>query len=123
MLGSISGVVSDAQGAVMPVAKVSVTNAETGVATHAVTNDAGFYSIHNLSVGTYTLSVERDGFRRYMRQGLILSTGQTLGLDVRMEIGAVSESVTVTAAAPLIDETTADRGGTLDNTRVTGVSR
>ena len=63
-LGSISGVVSDAQGAVMPGAKVAVTNTETGVATHVATNDAGFYSIHNLAVGTYTLSVEREGFRR-----------------------------------------------------------
>ena len=101
-LGSASGVVTDSQGAVIPGAKVSLSHTETGVPTHAVTNDAGFYAVANLQVGTYTLSVEHEGFRRYVRGGLIVSTGQTLGLDVKLEVGAVNETVSV-QETPLIE--------------------
>ena len=67
---SISGVVSDAQGALVPSAKVTMTNTATGVQTRAATNDAGFYSIPSLPVSDYTLSVEHEGFRRYVREGI-----------------------------------------------------
>jgi hypothetical protein len=105
---AISGVVSDSQGAVIPGAKVTITNLGTDVPSSAVTNQAGFYSIPNLPVGAYTLAVEHQGFRRYVRQGLSLSTGQTLGLDVKLEIGAVSETVNVSGETPLIETRTSD---------------
>jgi hypothetical protein len=105
---SVSGVVSDAQGAIVPGAKVTITNLGTDLPRSAVTNQAGFYSIPNLPVGAYTLAVEHQGFRRYVRQGLSLSTGQTLGLDVKLELGAVSETVNVSGEAPLVESRTSD---------------
>jgi hypothetical protein len=105
---AISGVVSDLQGAVIPGAKVTITNLGTDVPSSAITNQAGFYSIPNLPVGAYTLTVEHQGFRRYVRQGLSLSTGQTLGLDVKLDLGAVTETVNVSGEAPLVESRTSD---------------
>ena len=82
-LASVSGVVSDPQEAVVPSAAVSATNKATGVDTKTATDAAGFYAIRNLPIGAYTLTIEHPGFRRYVRQGIILTTGQSLGLDVR----------------------------------------
>src|SRR5262249_41540885 len=113
-LGSISGVVSDSQGAVMPAAKVAMTNVETGVINHAVSNGAGFYAIPSLPVGSYTLSVEHEGFRRYVRDGITLSTGQTLGVDVKMEIGAVSEVLNVREETPLMETRSSDFSTIID---------
>ncbi|MBI3694196.1 MAG: carboxypeptidase regulatory-like domain-containing protein, partial [Acidobacteria bacterium] len=105
---SVSGVVSDAQNAVIPGANVTATNTATGVRTVATTNDTGFYAIPNLPVGVYTLAVEHAGFRRYVREGIVLNTGQTLGLDVRMELGAVTETVNVAGETPLVETRTSD---------------
>src|SRR5712692_3710692 len=104
----VSGVVTDSQGAVIPGATISATNIATGVRTTATTNDTGFYAIPNLPVGVYTLTVEHAGFRRYVREDIVLNTGQTLGLDVRMELGAVNESVTVAGETPLVETRTSD---------------
>jgi hypothetical protein len=106
--GSISGVITDAQGALIPSAKVSATSAATDVRTDTVTNDAGFYSIPNLPIGAYTVTAEREGFRRSVRDGITLTTGQSLELNIRMELGAVSETVKITAEAPLIETRTSD---------------
>jgi hypothetical protein len=105
---SISGVVTDAQGAAVPGVKVTMSNLETGVLNSATTNQGGFYSIPALPVGAYSLAAERQGFRRYVRQGIALSTGQTLGLDVKLELGAVSETVNVSAEVPLVETRTSD---------------
>jgi len=105
---SISGVVSDAQGARIPDAKIIATNTATAVAASTVTNEAGFYSIPNLPIGTYVLVTERQGFRRYERRDITLTTGQVLDLSVRLELGAVSETVTVTGEAPLVEARTSD---------------
>src|SRR5436190_15373099 len=88
---SISGVVTDSQGAAVPGVKVTMSNLETSLPNSAVTNQAGFYSIPTLPVGAYSMIAERQGFRKYVRQSLALSTGQALGLDVKLELGAVTE--------------------------------
>src|SRR5690242_9291690 len=82
---AISGIVTDAQGAAIPAATITAAGKNTGVKTTVSTNEAGFYSMPNLPVGTYTLSVERQGFRRSVRENIVLSTGQSLGLDVSLE--------------------------------------
>jgi hypothetical protein len=96
---SMSGVVADEQGAVIPAAKVSAVNAATQLHTDTVTNGSGFYSLPNLPIGTYTLTVENPGFRRTVRDGMTLTTGQAMELNVRMELGQVSETVKVTGEA------------------------
>ena len=107
-LASVSGVVSDPQGAVVPAAAVSATNTATGVDTKTATDAAGFYAIPNLPIGAYTLTIEHPGFRRYVRQRMILTTGQSLGLDVRLELGEFSQTVNVTGEASLLETRTSD---------------
>src|SRR5215813_8702656 len=105
---TVSGVVSDAQGGLVVGAKVTAINSGTAAVTTAETNASGFYVIPNLAIGSYSITFEREGFRRVERQNIVLSTGQTLGLDVQLEVGAVSEAVKVKGAAPEIDTRTSD---------------
>jgi len=105
---TISGVVSDAQGAVIVGAEVVAANMQTGVKYGAKTNESGFYVLRFLPVGDYVVSAEHTGFRRFERRGLTLTTGQSLGLDVRLEVGAITESVSVTAAASTLETRTSD---------------
>jgi hypothetical protein len=107
-LASISGVVSDPQGAVVPAAAVSATNTATGINTRTATDASGFYVIRNLPVGNYTVTIEHSGFKRYLHQGIILTTGQSLGLDVRIELGEVNQAVNVTGETPLLETRTSD---------------
>ena len=107
-LATINGTVNDPQGGVIPGAAVTARNVATGVSTKTVANGSGFYSILNLPVGTYTLTVEQSGFRQYVRSGIALSTGETLGLNVRMELGAVTQSVQVTSRQSLVQTRTSD---------------
>ena len=117
-LASVSGVVSDPQGVVVPAAAVSATNTATGVDTKTATDAAGFYAIRNLPIGAYTLTIEHPGFRRYVRQGMILTTGQSLGLDVRLELGEFSQTVNVTGEASLIETRTSDISNVVTSTSV-----
>ena len=105
---SISGTVTDTQGASVPNATVTVSNRATDVRTVSRTNDSGFYSIPNLQTGQYTVTIEHQGFRRYERKDLLLTTGQSLELSVKLELGAVAETVTVTGDAPLLETRTSD---------------
>ena len=105
---AISGVVSDPQGAVIPGANVVAVDTATGVRTTAVTNGAGFYNLQNLSIGAYTLTVERSGFRKYVRESITLTTGQELGLDVHLELGSSGQVVTVAGEPPPLETRTSD---------------
>ena len=105
---TVSGVVTDIQGAVIASTEITAGDTATGVKTTARTNDAGFYSLRNLPIGNYIVTAEHPGFRRYVREGLTLTTGQALGLDIRLELGAVSESVNVSASASILETRTSD---------------
>ena len=107
-LASISGIVIDPQNAVIPQAVVIASNVETGIPSRVITNAAGFYRLPNLPIGSYDLSVEHSGFRKYIRDGIPLTTGEQLGLDVRVELGATGQSVTVTGEAPLVENRTSE---------------
>ena len=105
---SISGVVTDAQGAAVPGAAVVATNTATDARTRTSTNEAGFYSIPNLPIGAYSLTVERQGFRRYEHKDITLNTGRVLEISVRLELGAVTETISVTGEAALVETRTSD---------------
>jgi hypothetical protein len=100
--GTLTGTVTDPAGAVVPNAKVDATNAATGVAYPAVSTNTGNYTITDLPVGTYNLSVTASGFKTYTHTNLAVGTAQTLRQDVPLEVGATNESVTVTAEATLL---------------------
>lgn len=105
---TINGAVTDAQGAFIVGAEVSATNLQTGVRTAARTNDAGVYSLRFLPIGSYTVEVSQAGFKTYTRKGITLTTGQVLGLDIQLEVGAVSETISVSASASLLETRTSD---------------
>ncbi len=101
--GDISGTVTDPQGGLIGVATVTVTNVDTNVKTQVVTGANGFYLVPLLITGNYQIVAEAVGFKRLVRSGLSLRLGQHMEIDLTMEVGAVSESVTVSGAAPLLD--------------------
>jgi hypothetical protein len=105
---TITGFVRDPSGAVVVGAKVSAVNTALGSTTVSETNEAGLYSLRRLPIGSYSLTLEKTGFGTQGRKGLQLTTGQVLGLDFVLEVGSVAESVTVEAAAPVIESRNSD---------------
>ena len=112
---AISGIITDAQGAVVVNVKVVAVHTETGVKNIVRSNETGFYSIGPLPIGAYTLSAEGAGFRRHTEQGIVLTTGQAYELNIRLEIGAVSETVTVSASGQLLETRTSDASQLIDS--------
>ncbi len=98
----VSGLVTDPGGAAVPGAEIVLKNTATGVATQAATGLEGLYTLSYLRPGPYELTAEAKGFKRFVRQKLVLETGQVLALDVRLELGAVTDSVVVSAETPLL---------------------
>src|ERR1700690_4136533 len=100
--GTITGTVSDPTGAVVSNAPINAKQLETGATFQAGTSSTGNYTLSQLPTGTYELTVSVPGFKRFVRQNLVLPVAQTLRIDVILEVGSNSESVTVTEAAPLL---------------------
>ena len=100
---SLRGVVTDPSGAVVQGAEVSVTNEETGLSRSSKTNAAGSYTFGDLPVGRYVLLVEREGFKSYVASGLTLNVADSAAVDVGLEVGEISEQVTVDAASLQIE--------------------
>jgi hypothetical protein len=117
--GSITGVVTDPSGAVIPNAEVTATNTDTGVLTRAVSNQIGLYTLSNIPIGRYQIKIAARGFKLHERSGLSLTVAQTLRLDVALETGAVQETVTVTAEASLLKTDTAQVATTIQSAVVT----
>jgi len=115
----LTGRVIDPDGAAIPAAEVVATNEETGVSTRSQTNEAGIYVLPFLQPGRYTITATVTGFKKYERKGLILETAQELALDIRMELGSVTEVVEVSAEAPLLESTSATVSQFLDSRVVT----
>ncbi len=95
---TITGVVTDASGAAIPDARVTITNEQTGVKTIVGTNSAGNYSTPPLILGTYRVDIEKQGFKVFSRTGYALTGGQTVRADASLGVGATTESVQVEAA-------------------------
>lgn len=105
-VASITGVVSDSTGAVVPGAAISITNTETGIVSETVSNQSGVYLVPSLIIGQYQVSVKATGFKSQTVQNIALSIGQRLRLDLTLAVGDIAEAIEVTAqAAPLQQET------------------
>ena len=113
--GMIFGHVLDASSAAVAGAKVAVVNAATNQSTPLVTNDTGYYEANLLIAGSYRVSVEAAGFKTAVRSGIELPVSSRLQIDFKLEVGALSESVSVTAEAPLLDTNTMSSGRAVDN--------
>jgi hypothetical protein len=95
--------VTDASGAVVPQAKVTVANPEKGLTRDLVTNTAGEYFAAKIPIGNYVISVEASGFQKLVRSGISVATGQTLRVDLQLTVGQVTQEVEVTAAAVRVE--------------------
>src|SRR5689334_12128255 len=100
--GTITGTVADPAGAVVAAAPIEIRNIETGVVNRAASSATGNYTLAQLPAGQYELSVTVAGFKKYVRQSLTVGVAQTFRVDVLLEVGSNTESVTVTEAAPLL---------------------
>ena len=100
--GTLSGSVTDAQGAPIPKAKVVATETRTGSKSETLSETSGEYTIPFLTPGEYEIAAEAQGFKRFARAGITLSAGEHPVIDVRLEVGGISEAISVTADAPLV---------------------
>ena len=108
--GIITGVVTDPSGAAVPGARLVITNSDTGVSTPVSTTEAGNYGSPPLILGTYTVRVEREGFKTFVRSGILLTGGITYRQDAILELGAIAQTVEVKAASEMINVSSAEVG-------------
>jgi hypothetical protein len=114
-LSGITGVVTDASGAVVPNAKVTVTNTATLVASHTVTSSSGDYTITDLIPGTYTVSVELAGFQTSVHNGVLVEVGRNSTVNATLQTGNVQQSVEVVENAITLNTTQPELGTTIEN--------
>lgn len=108
--GTFNGTILDSSGAVLAGATVKAINPATGVENSSLTTDAGIYRMPSLSPGTYRLSVSAAGFKSAIRENVVLAVAQTLTVDFSLEVGNVSDQITVSSEAPLLETGTAEIG-------------
>jgi Carboxypeptidase regulatory-like domain/TonB dependent receptor len=113
--GRILGTITDQTGAVLPGVVVLVIDTERGIARNLVTDAAGEYDAPNLTPSTYSVRVQAKGFKTLDRPNIELGVGKEIRVDLTPQPGEQSQTVTVEAAAPLVDATSATLGGTLNN--------
>lgn len=116
--GNIQGTVSDSSGAAVVKASVTVRNLDTGITASTVTSDAGLYSVPGLPPGRYAVTAEAASFKKYERDGVTVSTDTTTTLDIQMQLGAVTEQVTVSADVNQLQTATSDLGSTVQTSLV-----
>jgi len=107
---SLVGTITDSSGAVVPGAKVTITEVNTGLSRRMETNASGNYSFPALEPGTYRVSVEQAGFRTAVKEGVDLLVNTTVRADLVLQPGAVTEQITVTAEVPILQTDRADTG-------------
>lgn len=108
---TLTGQVKDTQGGILPGVAVTATQTSTNTKSEAITDDSGIFTFAFLLPGTYTVTAELQGFMRLVRENVPVSTGQRVTLDLTLEVGAATESITVSAdAAPLLSTGTASVG-------------
>ncbi|MBY0507158.1 MAG: carboxypeptidase-like regulatory domain-containing protein [Bryobacteraceae bacterium] len=118
---TLAGTITDPAGAAVSGAKVKAVNTQTNAASEVTSNENGRYSISFLIPGQYVVTVEANGFKQHVRQNLELQISASAGLNVRLELGALTEKVTVSGQMSLLETETASRGGIVDNELVAGV--
>jgi hypothetical protein len=118
-LGAITGTVSDPQGAAVPNAKVVITEDATGLTYQVQTDASGTYVRPLLKPGTYTIDVEASGFQKAEQKGIIINPGGRNGVNVTLQVGSASQTVEVSASAPLLETETTQQGANLNSQQVT----
>jgi hypothetical protein len=115
---TITGIVRDASGAIVPGATVTVTNIQTNISVKTETDDEGAYVIPSLRPGEYSVSAESAGFPRILRTGVTLQVAQVARIDITLQTGQVTETVEVVGATSLLDTQTSSRGLVIDQRKI-----
>ena len=108
---AIQGTVRDTTGAVIPGATIAVTSTETNLQRQVTSNSAGLFTVSDLTPGRYRVQVSMQGFQTSIREDVDLSVAQQLVLNIALQIGEITQQVTVTGEAPLVDTSTAQMAG------------
>jgi hypothetical protein len=116
--GTITGTLTDAANAVVTGATVSVTHLETGGQYQTATTSTGNYTLVSLPVGTYTLAVDVPGFKKFLQSGIIVAVAQTARIDIVLQVGSNSESITITGDAELLKTENAEQSFVTTNERL-----
>ncbi len=116
--GAIAGTIADAQGAALPGVTVSLRNEGTNAQLNTVTNTDGAYVLPFVPIGRYTLTATLTGFSTTRREGIEVRVGDRLRLDLALQVGALTEEVTVTSEVPLLDTGSANRGQVINREAV-----
>ena len=113
--GRISGAITDQTGGVIAGGNVSVIDVARGETRSLTTDSAGLYAAPNLNPGTYTVRAEFQGFQTLDRENVVVTAGSDVRVDITLQPGAQTQTITVTETLPIINTTNAQTGGTLDN--------
>ncbi|MBI3693329.1 MAG: TonB-dependent receptor [Acidobacteria bacterium] len=116
--GEVMGRIIDPNGAVVPGARVTLLNVDTGAKREATSNNLGYYTVPVLPPGNYQASVQASGFKPITRSGIVLHVNQRAQIDFFLELGEVKEAVVVTANVPLLQTTEASLGAVVDNRKI-----
>jgi Carboxypeptidase regulatory-like domain/TonB dependent receptor len=116
--GTLLGTVTDSTGAVVAGAKVTITNEGTGFTRTATTDASGEYTFPSIPTGRYTVLAELEGFKAGALSGIIVGVDQRVRMDVSLEVGAMSESVTIEATTPLVQTSSSELGTTVTNEQI-----
>ncbi len=116
--GNILGLVQDASGASVAGARVSVINVRTNTRTESVADSAGNYLVRFLPAGKYAVETEAKGFKKFRQDGIELQVEQRATVNIRLQVGDVAESVSVTADAEVVEASTSSLGKVVDNKRL-----
>jgi hypothetical protein len=116
--GNVRGTVSDSTGAMLPNSSVTIANTKTGFLRTVTTNERGDFNAPSVPIGTYDVTVELPGFQKMILTGIELRVDQTATLPIELKPGAVSDSVEVTASAPLLDSQISSLGQVVENKQI-----
>jgi outer membrane receptor protein involved in Fe transport len=116
--GALVGNVADPGGGVVPAARITVTEVNTGIARTATTSEEGSFVLPYLPPGTYRVEVEKAGFKKFVREGVLLSTGASVRVNVSLEVGSITETVEVSGAAPVLQTESADVSQSFERKRI-----
>ena len=116
--GTISGIVHDPSGAVVPLVHIKATNTGTSATFQTTTDDTGAYFLRTLPVGIYDLAAEVNGFKKYQTKGIRLQVNEIARVDVNLAVGTAAETVTVSSQAVVVDTTTATLKAVVDQRRI-----
>ncbi|MBI3940510.1 MAG: carboxypeptidase regulatory-like domain-containing protein, partial [Acidobacteria bacterium] len=117
-LGTVSGVVKDETGAVLPGVTIKAQHLETAIARTAVTDDSGRYHLQQLALGEHELQAELVGFQTAVQRGIKLTVGQQLEVNFVLRVGEITEKVEVSGEAPLVETTTSTISGLIDDRQI-----